>query len=244
MRKWSEQHTAKTGEGTTVKEGDVVKLKAPVTVWDQKSGNNKTFPPGTKATILSVLPKVGTADQMVGVQVKPNHDPEYMRAEDVSLHKAAPATIPEAEIPKSKILQQFQSNDGATVTVLKTPQTRDYEPRTIQDLANQPSYYKGQFQRVEGVIVGPDRKTRLYDSSPVPASRWGREGPATAAYRPGQTVWVERFPDKVVVREQSYQRWGFKARGEIKWTYKNVGAAFGMLKQRYGISIPLGKERF
>jgi hypothetical protein len=228
-----------------LKEGDVVKIQKPVTVWNQKTGNNDKYPPGTKAIVLNVLPKIGTADQMLSIQVKKHHDPTYFTTDDVKLHKAAgPTTVETDPVPKSKIKQQFTSNDGAQVTIVKTQETRDYDPRTIKDLANQASRYKGQFDQIEKVDGADNQTTRIYDTSKVPSTAWGREGAPTAAPRPGVTLWVHRYPDHVTVQEQSYLRWGTKAKGMIQWKYNNIGQAFGMLKKRYGISIPLSKERF
>jgi hypothetical protein len=228
-----------------INEGDIVKIQKPISVWNQKTGDNDTFKPGTKATVLNVLPKVGTADQMLSVQVKRHHDAEYMKMDDVKLHKAAgPSTVETEPVPKSKIKQQFLSNDGSTMTVVKSPEMKEYTPRTIQEMADQPSRYKGQFEKIEKVDGADNQTTRVYDTSKVPSTAWGREGAPTAAPRPGVTLWVHRYPDHVTVQEQPYQRWGQKVTGIIQWRYNNVGKAFGMLKKRYGISIPLSKERF
>jgi hypothetical protein len=228
-----------------LKEGDIVKIQKPVTVWNQKTGNNDKYPSGTKAIVLNVLPKIGTADQQIAVQVKKHHDPTYFGADDVKLHKAAgPTTVETEPVPKSKIKQQFTSNDGAQVTIIKSPQEKESDPTTIKDLANQSSRYKGQFEQIEKVAGADGQTTRVYDTSKVPSSAWGREGPSTAAPNAGVTLFVDRYHDHVTVEERSYQRWGFVSKGRIQWKYNNIGQAFGMLKKRYGISIPLSKERF
>jgi hypothetical protein len=225
-------------------EGDIVKIQKPVSVWNQKTGNNDKYGPGTKATVLHVLPKIGSAPQILSIQVKKHHDPTYFSVDDVKLHKSVGETIDPKPVPKSQIKQSFTSNDGSQVTFVKSQQTRDYDPRTIKDLANQPSRFKGKFDQVEKVDGADNNITRIYDTSKVPSRAWGVEGAPTAAPRPGVTLWVHRYPDHVTVQEQSYLRWGQKARGMIEWKYNNIGQAFGMLKKRYGISIPLSKERF
>jgi hypothetical protein len=228
-----------------LKEGDIVKIQKPISVWNQKTGNNDKYPIGTKATVINVLPKIGTAVQQISVQVKKYHDPTYFGANDVKLHKAAgPTTVETDPVPKSKIKQQFTSNDGAQVTIVKTPEQKEYDPKTIKDLANQSSRYKGQFEQIDKVNGLGGNITRMYDSSKVPSTAWGKDGPATAASRPGATVWVHRYSDHVTIEEQSYQKWGLRTRGMVQWKYNNIGQAFGMLKKRYGISIPLSKERF
>jgi len=229
---------------TGIHEGDIVRIQKPLTVWNQKTGNNDTYPVGKRVTVINILPKIGTASQMIAVQAHKNHDPEYMKMEDVKLHKSIGKTIEPEPVPKSQVIQKFTSNDGSSMTYVKTPQTREYDPRTLKDLANQTSRYKGKFDQVEKVDGADGNITRLYDTSKVPSDAWGREGAPTAAPRPGVTLWVHRYSDHVTIQEQSYLRWGQKASGIISWTYKNIGMAFGMLKKRYGISIPLSRERF
>ena len=171
--------TAILKDGTSVKEGDTVKVLKPIVAWNQKTGNNDTYPAGKKATVVNVLPKVGTASQQISVQVKKHHDPTYFGADDVKLHKSAgPTTIETEPVPKSKIKQQFTSNDGSQVTIVKTQETRDYEPRTIKDLANQSSRFKGQFDQVEKVAGADNQTTRVYDTSKVPSRAWGKREPA------------------------------------------------------------------
>jgi hypothetical protein len=247
-------HVAKTTDGTIIKEGDIVKLLKPDTLWNMKTGDVDRFPAGKlKGVVVNVLQKVGD-NQAVKLNIMPptkNHEADqfrYLPAQDLQLHKAAgPTTIETAPVKNSQILQQFKSVDGATVTYVKTPQTKDYTPRTIEQLASLPSRYKGQFQQIDKVIGAADNITRIYDSSKVPSTKWGVEGPATAASRPGATVFVDRYPNKIVVEERPYQKWGFRSRGPIQWTYdhpqKYLLQALGTLKKRYGISIP-SKEDF
>lgn len=247
QQKYGSTAQAKTADGTNVKEGDTVKLLKPVTVWNMKTGNNDTYPPGTKATVLHVLPKIGNADQIISVQVKRNHEAEYVKANDVKLYKATgPTTVETEPVQKSRIKQQFTSNDGAQVTIVKSPQTRDSDPRTIQDLASQASRYKGQFSQIEKVSGADGQTTRVYDTSNIPSRAWRNEG-GSAPAKSGVTVWVHHYDDHVTVQEQSYLRWGQKAKGMITWTYdkpqKFLLQSVGMLKKRYGISIP-SKETF
>jgi hypothetical protein len=245
-------HVAKTSDGTIVKEGDIVKLLKPDTLWNMKTGDVDKFPAGKlKGVIVNVLPKIGN-NQSVKLNILPptnKHEADqfrYLSTQDVKLHKAAgPTTIDTAPVPKSQIKQQYKSNDGAQVTIIKTsPEAKAYSPLDIKDLANRPSNYKGKFDQVEKVNGADQNITRVYDTSKVPSTSWGKEGAGTAAPRPGVTLWVHRYSDHVTIQEQRYQRWGYKAQGAIEWKYNNIGQAFGMLKKRYGISIPLSKERF
>jgi len=238
---------AHTKDGKVIREGDIVKIQKPFVLWNEKTGNNDKFQPGLKAKVMHILPKVGNVDQMLSLNVqKKGHEDDrvHMKIDDVKLHKSTGGTIEPQPVPKSQVKQSFLSNDGSRVTIVRTPETREYNPRTIKDLANQPSRYKGQFEKIEKVNGADGNITRVYDTSKVPSGAWGRGGPSTAAPRPGVTLWVHRYSDHVTIQEQSYQRWGFKTAGRIEWQYKNVGQAFGMLKRRYGISIPLSKERF
>src|SRR6266446_1504121 len=75
------------GPGHKLEPGDIVKTKADVKLWNQKTGSIDTFPPGTKAKLVNVLHKIGTNDQMVSVTIKKHHDPEYMKMKDVELHR-------------------------------------------------------------------------------------------------------------------------------------------------------------
>lgn len=242
--------TAKSSDGTLVKEKDIVKLLKPDTLWNTKTGDIDKFAAGKlKGVIVNVLPKVGD-NQLVKVNILPptkKHEADqfrYIPAQDVKLYKAAgPTTVDTEPVPKSRIKQQFISNDGAQVTIVKSQETRDYNPRTIKDMANQPSRYKGQFDLIEKVDGADGQTTRVYDTSRASGEAWRQEG-GTALFRPGAVVFVDRYPDHVTIEERSYQRMGFKGKGRVQWRYNNIGQAFGMLKKRYGISIPLSQERF
>lgn len=246
MQQWKEQHIAKTAEGTTIKNGDTVRNKVPIRLWNEKYIRFDKFPPNTKFTVINVLPKIGTADQMVSIAREKHQYAEYVKVKDVELHKAVSPEIDVQPVPKSQVKQQYTSSDGAKVTIVKSQETKEYTPKTIQELAKMPSKYKGQFEMVDKVTGADGNITRLYDSIRNVGKAWEQEGPS-AAYKSGQTVWVHRYSDKIIIQEQSYQKYGMKAKGRITWKYdkpqKFLLAALGMLKRRYGIKIP-SKEKF
>lgn len=220
-----------------IKEGDVVKIKKPITVWNQKTGNNDTYHPGKKVIVLNVLPKVGHADQMISVQVHKHHDAEYMKMNDVELHKSVGSTIEPEEVQKSKIKVQYISNDGAQVTVVKTnPETKEYDPLTLQEMAQRASSFKGSFDRLEKVGNLPKEVAEEY----MPDRYEAHTSYIYDASKPngtGTTVWVHRYPDHVTVQEQHYMKYGHIDRPLITWRYDNVEKARKMLSKRYSIKV-------
>src|ERR1700679_1952654 len=77
-----------------INKGDKVKLNPAAVVRNPKSGAKTTFDPDTIAIVNNVLPKVGNADQMVGIVSE--HDQKngkygnmgYVKMQDLTLHKA------------------------------------------------------------------------------------------------------------------------------------------------------------
>lgn len=258
--------------GKTISEGDTVKMKSGAKVFNPQTGERYDFPKGTKLTVVHVLPKVGNADQIVSVTTGGKHEDvrptAYANMADLELHKSgithqvtpvAPNELPLwsnpkfhpqvkewkkldiQPVPKSKVVTRYKSADGANVTVVKPAD--DKSETSTKNLATTESRFKGKFQLMEKVEGADGQTTRIYDSSNIPATGWKREG-GSAASKPGATVWVHRYANKVVIQEQSYTRWSGKTKGLVTFRYKNIGKAFGMMKRRYGISIKLSKGRF
>lgn len=241
-----EKHTAKSASGTTIKEGDTVKNKTEVKLWNQKTGDVDRIHPGSKLTVSNVLPKIGTGSQMISVVTK-NHDPEYMQAKDVDLHKTAPTPNIEVEpVKKSQVISKFKTADGADVTWVKPHVEGEKEQKDITERAH---YQKGNFSlidRVEGIQDRPGytRVTRIYDTSGMPAHL--QKGAGT-------TLWVDSYTQKgkikeVVINEQNYTTYAQKTRGALTFSYKKgfgegAAKAVGMLKTRYGIKTTLARLR-
>lgn len=248
-------HGDNCGRPSKPDSGDIVKLKKGDTLWNTKTGNIDKFPPGLKAVVINVLPKIGSSDQMLKVTIQPptkKHEADamrYVKMDDVTLHSKglinrAPKSVTFPVSKNDVIMRTTVTTDGAKLTWVKPQNEPEKDIQTLKAIAKEPSYFKGKFGLMDKVAGADGQTTRIYDTTKnVPASAWKKEGGAAAA-KSGVTVWVHRYADKVVVQEQQYQRWSTKSRGIMSFEYKNVGKAFGMLKQRYGISIPLKGQRF
>jgi len=227
-----------------LEEGDFVKLKAPISVWNQKTGNNDTYPPGKVARIVNILPKVGDSPQMISVNVHKYHDPEYMKMEDVELHK--PGSKEQVEdikpVRKGMIIAKFKTADGADVTWVRSKEEKESDPKTMKQMSTDQHRLKGQFGLITSVPgkqdrPGYNRVTKLYDTSQMPAHL--QKGA-------GAVVYVNTYSRKgaiksVVIQEQNYTTYANKSRGLLSFSYKNAAQAVGMLKSRYGITQRLSR---
>lgn len=226
----------KAPSAVPIKEGDTVKIKKPISVWNQKTGNNDVYQPGKKVVVLNVLPKVGTADQMISVQVSRHHDADYMKMNDVELHKSVGGTITPEPVPNSKVKVQYLSSDGAQVTVVKTPQNKEYDPQTLKEMAGRPSSFKGDFERLEKVVpVAKEIAEEYMPDKYEPHTSYIFDASKESGV--GATVWVHRYDDHVTVQEQHYTRFSHIDKPLITWRYDNVEKARVMLSKRYSIKI-------
>jgi hypothetical protein len=252
-----------------IEQGDTVKTKVPVKMFNNKTLEFKTFPPGTKAAVLNVLPKIGTGDQMVSVITK-GHDPEHMKLDDVELHKKmhpdelgklpvwthkwsrnpqAPANKAQdiKPVPKSQTILKFKTSDGANVTWVK-PHDEAHDTKTLKDIAGESHYLKGKFEltnSVQGLQDRPglDRVTKQYDTSGMPAhlQQGSNASIEVNTYYKGNSI------KNVVINERNTTGYSQKIRGVLSFDYKNTAAAVGMLKSRYGITqtmTRLSKAKF
>lgn len=233
-----------------IEPGDKVKLKAPITVWNQKTGNNDTYHPGKVATVVNVLPKVFDADQMVSVQVHKNHDAEYMKMKHIELHK--PGNTDQVEeikpVRKGKTIAKFETKDGAQVTWVKPQDEPEHNIKSLMQQAEDPHRMKGSFALIDSMKGIQDRPgyirvTKLYDTTGIPSHlQEGRNA----------TLYVNTYSQKgaikqVVIQEQNTTTYSQKSRGLLSFEYKNAAKAVGMLKERYGIKttlVRLGKAKF
>jgi hypothetical protein len=230
--------------GHKIEPGDKVKLKAPITVWNQKTGNNDTYHPGKVATVVNVLPKVFDADQMVSVQVHKNHDPEYTKMDNIELHKPGNADQVEEIKPvrAGKIIIKFETSDGAQVTWVKPQDAPQHDIKSIMQMAEDKHSLKGQFALIDSMKGVQDRPgfarvTKLYDTSGMPSHL--QQGKAA-------TLYVNTYSRgggirQIVVQEQNTTTFSQKSKGMLEFDYKNAAAAVGMLKERYGIKTSLSR---
>ena len=243
-----------------IDKGDIVKTKAEVKMYNGKTGNIDTLPPGTKMTVLNVLPKVGTGDQMVSVNTK-SHDPEYMKLADVTLHKPLHKPLHQDElgklpvwthrwsrnpqapankaqdiqpVPKGQVISKFKTADGANVTWVRPSTDQPKEEKTLKEISQESHNLKGKFELTDSV-QGLDHVTKIYETTGSPAHlQTGSNG----------TVYVHTYADGnkirgVVIQEQNSTNYGMKTRGIMSFDYRNTAKAVGMLKSRYGIKTTL-----
>jgi hypothetical protein len=217
--------------------GDTVKTKAPVIMFNLKTGNNVTLPPGTKATVLHVLPKVADNPQLVSINVK-GHDPEYMKHDDLEFHKLGDkGQAPELKpVRPSKTILKFKTADGADVTWVRPHVENEKDTKTLKDIAQEPHSLKGGFeltQSLKGIQDRPGyvRVTKVYETTGMPFYlQKGRNA----------VLYVNTYSQKnkiknVVIQEQNLGQYGNKSSGVLSFDYKNTAAAVGMLKSRYGV---------
>ena len=116
-----------SGKAHELEEKDIVTLKTPQTLYNLKTGNVDKFGPGLKATIVNILPKIGTNPQMIKVMIHPptkRHERDYMvyvKKEDADLHKLGSKEQVEDIKPvrKGMIIAKFKTADGADVTWIR-----------------------------------------------------------------------------------------------------------------------------
>lgn len=83
--------------GRAFEHGDTVKLKEGATVHNPQTGEHYKVKPGRKMTVINILPKVGTAEQMVAVNIGSRHNVglegtrnlAYAKMSDLVLHAPA-----------------------------------------------------------------------------------------------------------------------------------------------------------
>jgi hypothetical protein len=143
-------------------------------------------------------------------------------------------------VQKSQVIMHTTTNDGASLTWVKTPQTSEAEAK---NLANEEHSLKGKFNLLTGVGVkdedGQNRTTRVYDTTRTPLE--------SRSVSRGSTVYVSSKTSGgkitgVNVREQNTGHYAQKI-STASFSYKNAAAAIGMLKQRYGIVTSLKRLR-
>lgn len=232
------------GKSHEMEPGDFVKLKKEITVWNQKTGHNDKYPPGKVVTLVNILPKIGTADQMVSLQVHKNHDPEYFKMSDVEFHKVGNKEQVEDIKPvrPGMVLIKFKTWDGANVTWVRSKEEKEKSGKTLVEISKTPHGMKDKFNLLDKIPGKQDRpgfkrSTFVYDTTPLkPHMQQGR----------GAVVWVSSYSKKgavkeVVVQEQNHTTYGVKTRGMLSFNYKNSAQAVGMLKTRYGIKVKLSE---
>src|ERR1700734_3976044 len=262
-----------------IDKGDRVTLKPGVHVVNPNSGAKTQFKEGTIAVVTNVMPKVGQADQMVGIQSEKDQgngkygNMGYVKMDDLNLHqKMADDTLgalppwskswskpnPQDKklsfiqlppspsdkkndiqpVPKSQVLMHTTTNDGASLTWVKTPQTGEKEARELSDTEHN---LKGKFMLLTGTSVkdpdGQTRTTRVYDTTRTPLE--------SRSVQKGSTVWVSSKTsngkiNSVEVREQNFGQHAQKT-SLAQFQYTNSAAAVGLLQSRYGISTSLKK---
>src|SRR5580692_6676461 len=142
-------------------------------------------------------------------------------------------------VPKDQVLMHTTTNDGASLTYVKTPQTSDQDARKLSD---QEHSLKGKFSLLTGVGVkedGANRTTRVYDTTRTPLE--------SRSVAKGTTVYVSSKTSggKIIgidIREQNQGTHAQKV-STATFSYKNAAAAIGMLKSRYGITTSLKRLR-
>lgn len=252
--------------GKQIEKGDTVKMKPGAQVFNPNTGEKYHFAPGTKLRVVHVMPKIGNADQIVSVTTGKKDDDvrstAYAKMDDLVLHKSgivhlvSPGPVanelpkwadptfknPKAPgwkeldiqpVPKSQVQVKYKTADGANVTVVRPAEQKE---KDLRDLTKEEHRFKGQFERTNTIKSEKEgtHTTRVYTTSSYPAHLQGA----------GATVWVHRYPDRVVIQEQNTAKHGYKITGITTFEYKNIGKAFGMMKSRYGISIKLSNTRF
>jgi hypothetical protein len=248
-------HSGMGEKSHKLEEGDIVRLKVPVKLYNEKTGNNDNVS-NAKGVIVSVLPKVGHADQQVKVQVispskhHENDYMQYMKMNDVVLHK--PKGV--EDIPKERLdikpvrpsqtIIKFETADGASVAWVKPHVAGEEDIKSLKQIAEDKHSMKGQFAQIDVVKgiqdrPGFSRVSRMYDTSNLPAHF--QKGS-------GASIWVDSYIKKgaikeVKISEQNYSKYSQKSRGILTFSYKNAAKAVGMLKSRYGIVTKLSRLR-
>jgi hypothetical protein len=157
-------------------QGDKVKVKEGAKITTQ-GGSKMSFTPGTVATVVSVLPKVGTADQMAGIiSVKDQKDGKFgnmghVKLDDLILHEKMHEEalgklplfthswfknpqVPEYKkqdiqpAPKKSVIMQTTTHDGAKLTWVKPAEETKPSYKSMQQLSREPHDLKGKFNRI------------------------------------------------------------------------------------------------
>lgn len=261
-----------------INEGDRVTFKDDHTITSVGGGKYK-FKPGTTAKVVSVMPKIGNADQMASVLSDQDQkegkygNVGYVKVSDLVLHEARnvvspysqqtgkvnrkgdytpafdksgkvvapdPRSIQIKPVQKSQVLMHTTTNDGASLTWVKSPQTSEAEAK---NLSEQDHILKGKFKLLTATGVkdtdGQNRVTRVYDTTHTPLE--------SRSVEKGTTVWISSKTSggkitAITIREQNYAMHSQKT-SMAQFEYKNAAAAVGMLKTRYGINTSLKKLR-
>lgn len=156
-------------------EGDKVKVKDGAHIINQ-GGSKMSFAPGTVATVVNILPKVGTADQMAGIiSVKDQKDGKFgnmghVKIDDLVLHQKMHEealgklplftkswfknpTVPEYKkqdiqpVSKKSVIMQTTTHDGAKLTWVKPQDEAKPSYKSMQQLSQEPHSLKGKFTR-------------------------------------------------------------------------------------------------
>lgn len=240
------------GSKHEIEEGDQVKLKVPVVLYNMKTGNNDKNVMNQPARVEKILPKIGSNEQMIKVNVIPtykHHEKDlhqFVKVSDVKLDKlGSVAQVTEVKpVPKSKVITKFKTADGADVTWVRPHVDHEEDVKSLKEIAESKHYMSGKFAQIDVVKgiqdkPGYKRVTRMYDTSNYPAPY--QKGS-------GASVWVDAYTRKgkitnVRIAEQNYTTYGTKTRGVLTFNYKNAAAGVGMLKSRYGITTKLSRLR-
>jgi hypothetical protein len=250
-----------------IDEGDTVRLKKEVSLYNKRTGNNDKLPAGQKAVVVGVLPKIGNAEQMVKVNVlapSKHHEEslEHVKMADVELHKSGlthqvnpigkqdlpmyskPGFHPTAPGWKELDIQQVKKSQ-----VLMKTKTSDGANLTVvrpkSEKESDPKTLKD-LAKTPSPFKGTFNPIETVSGADNQTTRIYETGKASYAHEkegPGAVVWVHQYLGKLVIQEQSYLRWSQKRQGLISFEYKNRAAGLGMLKKRYGIKIGL-REKF
>lgn len=249
-----------------IDEGDIVTLKKPVTLFNTKTGNNDNLPSGQKAIVLKVLPKIGSQDQMVKVNIQgpsKHHEEsvEHVKMSEVELHKSGlthqVTPIGKQELPMftkpgfkptSPAWKKLDIQPVRPSQVLMKTRTKDGANLTVvrskdakEETAKSLSTLASRPSPFKGTFT-PVETVKGADNQITRIYETHGASYAHEREGPGAVVWVHRYPSKLIIQEQSYLRWSQKKDGIMTFEYKNRAAGLGMLKKRYGIKIGL-KER-
>jgi hypothetical protein len=157
-----------------------------------------------------------------------------------------PNAISIKSVPKSQVIMQTKTSDGARLTWVKPKD----ETENIKNLSSEPHRLKGDFALISkvtktvpapGEYQGEKRVSRIYDTSSMPAHL--HQGP-------GASVQVDAYLSNgkikgVNVTERNYTTSAQRV-SQGTFEYRNtskdktqIAKSVGMLKQRYGIKTSL-----
>jgi hypothetical protein len=249
-------HCGRPSSGKAIEPGDTVKLKVPVTLWNKKTGNNDKFAAGQKAVVVNVMPKIGTADQMLKVNLVPptkHHEAEeqHVKMSDVEMHQSG---------------LTHQINPGDAPNQLPMYTDKSFHPTVpawkLYDLQPvPPSQVLKSFKTADGAKVTiiktndtPEKSVKtLQEMATTPSSYKGKfqevlgttggvnhftriydTQPDSFAHERtgnGAVVYVHQYPQgRTVIEEQTYTKYSQKT-SMTKFEYQAKPG-----KQAYGIS--------